>query len=94
MIELIPMPSKFFVSGFVRALFQFGQGAAGQAAKFGRGGVQFLGVIGATCLECDKPAAKPRELVRLQFGDGFGDFFDFHADTILAANPPASPAAG
>ena len=64
---------------FLRALFQFRQGAAGKAAKFGRGGVEFLGVVGAARLERGEPAAEAGELIRRQLGDCFGDFFDFHA---------------
>ena len=32
---------------FLRALFQFSKRAASEAAKFGRGGVELLGVIAA-----------------------------------------------
>jgi hypothetical protein len=38
-------------------LFQFGKRAASEAAKFGRGGVEFFGVVGAARLECGEPAA-------------------------------------
>src|SRR5262249_60209126 len=63
---------------FLRALFQFSKHAAGEATKFGRSGVVFLGVVGVACLECDEPAAEAGELIGRQLGDNFGDFFDFH----------------
>ena len=50
-----------------------------EAAKFGRGGVELLGVVGAARLECDEPAAEAGELIRPQLGDCLGDLFDFHA---------------
>ena len=68
-----------FRSQFIRALFQFSKRAASEAAKFGRGGVELLGVVGAPRLECAEPVAEPGELVRRQLGDSFGDLFDFHA---------------
>ena len=49
------------------------------AAKFGRDGLELLGVVGAPHLECVEPAAETCELIRRQLGDGFGDLFDFHA---------------
>ena len=67
-----------FCSRFLRALFQFSKRAAGEAAKFGRSGVELLGVVGAARLECDEPAAEAGELIRRQLGNNFGDFFDFH----------------
>jgi len=66
------------VSRFLRALFQFSKRAAGEATKFGRSGVELLGVVGATCLECGEPAAESGELIRRQLRDNFGNFFDFH----------------
>ena len=66
------------ISRFLRALFQFSKRAAGEATKFGRSGVEFLGVVGAACLECDEPAAEAGELIGRQLGDNFGDLFDFH----------------
>jgi hypothetical protein len=51
---------------------------AGEAAKFGRSGVELLGVVSAGRLECSKPAAKPVELIWRQLDNGLGDFFDFH----------------
>ncbi len=65
--------------GSLGALFQFSKRAAGETAKFGRSGVELLGVVGAARLECGEPAAEAGELIRRQFGDGFDDFFDFHA---------------
>src|SRR6516164_264014 len=67
-----------FCSRFLRTLFQFSKHAAGEATKFGRSGVEFLGVVGVACLECDEPAAEAGELIGRQLGDNFGDFFDFH----------------
>src|SRR5262252_3967386 len=58
--------------------FQFSKRATGKATKFGRRGVELLGVVGAARLECDEPAAEAGELIRRQLGDNFGDFFDFH----------------
>ena len=66
------------VSRFLRALFQFSKRAAGEATKFGCSGVELFGVVGAICLECGEPAAESGELIRRQFGNNFGDFFDFH----------------
>jgi len=66
------------LSRFVRALFQFSKRAAGETTKFGRSGVEFLGVVGSGRLECGEPAAESGELIRRQLGDSFGDFFDFH----------------
>jgi hypothetical protein len=66
------------LSRFLRALFQFGKRAAGEATKFGRSGVELLGVVGAASLECGEPAAESGELIRRQLGNNFGDFFDFH----------------
>jgi len=66
------------VSRFLRALFQFSKRAAGEATKFGCSGVELFGVVGAVCLECGEPAAESGELIRRQFGNNFGDFFDFH----------------
>src|SRR5215831_2251135 len=66
------------LSRFLRALFQFSKHAAGEATKFGRSGVEFLGVVGVACLECDEPAAEAGQLIGRQLGDNFGDFFDFH----------------
>jgi hypothetical protein len=43
--------------------FKFSKCAAGKPAKFSRGGVEFLGVIGTARLECDEPAAKASELI-------------------------------
>ena len=67
-----------FCSRLLRALFQFSKRAAGEAAKFGRSGVELLGVVGAARLERDEPAAEAGELIRRQLGNSFGDFFDFH----------------
>ena len=66
------------LSRFLRALFQFSKRAAGEATKFGRSGVELLGMVGAARLECGEPAAESGELIRRQLGDNFGDFFDFH----------------
>ncbi len=71
-----PMPR--LLSRFLRALFQFSKRAAGEATKFGRSGVELLGVVGAASLECGEPAAESGGLIRRQLGDNFGDFFDFH----------------
>jgi len=46
------------LSRFLRALFQFSKRAAGEATKFGRGGIKFLGVVGSARLECGEPAAE------------------------------------
>jgi hypothetical protein len=69
----------FFYSRFFRALFQFRECAAGEAAKSGRSGVELFSVVGATSLECGEPVSEAGKLIRLQLGDGFGYFFDFHA---------------
>jgi hypothetical protein len=66
------------LSRFLRALFQFSERAAGEATKFGRSGVELLGVVGAARLECGEPAAESGELIRRQLGNNFSDFFDFH----------------
>jgi hypothetical protein len=58
--------------------FQFSKRAAGEATEFSRSRVELLSVIGATRLECGKPAAEAGELIRRQLGNSFGDFFDFH----------------
>ena len=76
---------------FLRALFQFLQGAAGKAAKFSRSGVEFLGVVAAAGLECREPAAEAGELIRRQLGDGFGDFFHFHAGQYSTAGGLVEP---
>ena len=65
-------------SRFLRALFQFSKGAAGEAAEFSRSRVEFLSVIGAARVERGEPAAEAGELIRRQLGNSFGDFFDFH----------------
>jgi len=70
---------------FLRAPFQFSKRAAREAAEFSRGGVEFLRVIGATRLECGKPAAEAGELIRRQVGNSFGDFFDFHLRSVAQA---------
>jgi hypothetical protein len=54
------------------------QQTAGEAAKFGRSGVELLGVVCAALLESGKPAAEAGELIRRQLGNSLGDFFDFH----------------
>jgi hypothetical protein len=66
------------VSRFLRALFQFSKRTAGEAAKFGRSGVEFLGMVGTTRLERSEPAAEASELIRRQPGNSFGNFFDSH----------------
>jgi hypothetical protein len=73
-------------SRFLRALFQFSKRAAGEATKFGRSGVEFLGVVGAASLECGEPAAESGELIRRQLGNNFGDFFDFHGAQLTSSN--------
>jgi len=73
------------LSRFIRAFFQFSKRAASEAAKFGRGGVELLGVVGAARLECDEPAAETCELIRRQLGDCLGDLFDFHATQYSTA---------
>jgi len=65
-------------SRLLRAPFQFGKCAAGEAAELGCSSVELLGVIGAACLECGEPAAEAGELFRWQPGNSFGDFLDFH----------------
>jgi hypothetical protein len=75
---------SFFFSGFLCTLFQFRKRAASKASKFGGGGVEFLGVVGAARLECAEPAAESRELIRRKLGDGLGDFFNFHSITSSA----------
>ena len=62
----------------LRAPSQFGKRAPGETAELRRRGVEFVGMVGAARLECAEPAAEAREFIRRQFGDGFGDFFDFH----------------
>jgi hypothetical protein len=57
---------------------QFRKHAPGEAAKFGRSGVEFLGMVGATRLKCDEPAAEASEFIRRELSDGDGDFFDLH----------------
>ena len=69
---------------FLRALFQFSERAAGEAAEFSRSGVELLGMIGSARLKCGEPAAEASELIRRQLGDGFGDFFDFHVPQYSA----------
>jgi len=64
---------------FICALLQLSKGAASEAAKFGRSGVELLSVVGAPRLESVEPAAEAGELIRRQLGDCFGDLFDFHA---------------
>ena len=59
--------------------FSIQQSAASEAAKFGGGGVEFLGVVGAARHECGEPAAEAGELIRRQLDDCLGDLFDFHA---------------
>jgi hypothetical protein len=58
---------------------------AGEVAEFGRGGVELLGVVGATRLECVEPAAEAGELIRRQLGDCLGYLFDFHATQYTTA---------
>ena len=74
------------LSRFLRALFQFSKRAASEATKFDRSGVELLGMIGATRLECGEPAAESGELIRRQLGDNFG-FFDFHGAQYSIAGP-------
>jgi len=81
-------------SRFLRALFQFSKRAAGEATKFGRSGVELLGVVGAARLECDEPAAEAGELIRRQLGDSFGDFFDFHVAQYSTAGASLSDGKG
>jgi hypothetical protein len=72
-------------SGLIRALLQLSKRAAGQSAKFSRGGVEFRGVVGAARLERDEPAAEAVELIRRQLGHCFGDFFHFHVPQYSTA---------
>jgi hypothetical protein len=65
-------------SWLLSAPFKFSKRTAGETTEFGRSGVELLGVIGAARLECSEPAAEPRQLIRRELGNGFGDFFDFH----------------
>ena len=76
------------LSRFLRALFQFSKRAASEATKFGRSGVELLGVVGAPRLECGKPAAEAGELIRRQLRDNFGNFFDFHVAQYITARCP------
>src|SRR6478609_1928129 len=55
---------RSFCSRFLRALFQFSKRAAGEATKFGRSGVELLGVVCAARLESGEPAAEAGELIR------------------------------
>ena len=75
------------LSRFLRALFQFSKRAAGEATKFGRSGVELLGVVEAARLECGEPAAESGELIGRQLGDNFGDFFDFHVAQYSTITP-------
>jgi hypothetical protein len=50
------------LSRFLRTLFQFSERATGEAAKFGRGGVEFLCVVGAPGLERGEPTAEAGKL--------------------------------
>ena len=45
----------------------------------------------AAGLECRKPAAEAGELIRRQLGDGFGDFFHFHAGQYSTAGGLVEP---
>jgi hypothetical protein len=83
-----------FCSRFLRTLFQFSKRAAGEAAKFGRSGVELLGVVGAARLECDEPVAEAGELIRRQLGNSFGDFFDFHVAQYSTAGASLSGGKG
>jgi mannose-6-phosphate isomerase-like protein (cupin superfamily) len=65
-----------------RAPFQFGKCATSEPAELSRGGVEFLRVISAACLECGEPSAKPSELIRRQRGNSFGYFFYSHLGSI------------
>jgi hypothetical protein len=80
-----------FRSQFIRALFQLSKPTAGEAAKFGRGGVELLGVVGTARLECVEPAAEAGELIRRQLGDSFGDLFDFHSAQYSTAGGLVEP---
>ena len=77
----------------LRALFQFGQRAAGKAAKFGRGGFELLGVVSAACLECREPAAEAGELIRRQLGDG-QRFLRLSCGEYSTAGSPVEPRKG
>jgi len=79
-------PGKAAYSRLLRAPFQFSKRAAGEATKSGRSGVKLLGVVGAACLECGEPAAESGELIRRQFGNSFGNFFDFHGAKSTSLN--------
>jgi hypothetical protein len=72
-------------SGFIYAFFQLCKRAAGQSAKFSRGGVEFRRMVGAACLERDEPAAEAGELIRRQLGHSFGDFFHCHVTQYSTA---------
>jgi hypothetical protein len=74
--------------------FQFSKRAAGEATEFSRSRVELLSVIGATRLECGKPAAEAGELIRRQLGNSFGDFFDFHVAQYSTAEAWLSDAKG
>src|SRR5215471_15617867 len=37
-------------------------------------------------LECGEPATESGELIRRQFGNSFGDFFDFHGAQLTSSN--------
>src|ERR1700720_1974143 len=82
------------LSPFLRALFQFSNRTAGEAAKFGRSGVELLGVVGAARLERDEPAAEAGELIRRQLGNSFDDFFNFHVTQYSTAGPSLSDGTG
>ena len=81
-------------SRFLRALFQFGKRAAGEAAEFSRSRVELLSMIGAARLECGEPAAEAGELIRRQLGNSFGDFFDFHVAQYSTAEARLSDGKG
>jgi hypothetical protein len=68
-----------------------GKRAAGEPTKFNRSGIELLGVASAARLECRKPAAEAGELIRRQLGDGFGDFFHFHAGQYSTAGGLVEP---
>jgi len=76
-----PYYARGFCSRFLRALFQFSKRATGEAAKLGRSGVEYLGVVGPASFECGEPVAEAGELVRRQLDNSFGDFCDFHVCT-------------
>jgi hypothetical protein len=50
--------------------------------------------VSAACLECREPAAEAGELIRRQLGDGFSDFFDFHAGSIAPPGARFEPRKG